>query len=1285
MDSQLVSILWMTLCAALVMFMQAGFCLLESGLCRAKNTINVAIKNLVDFCVSAIAFFAVGYALMFGQSYLGLVGSSHFGMIGTMSPWLWAFFLFQMVFCGTATTIVSGAVAERIRFSSYLLLSLVVSGLVYPIYGHWAWGGIPGSTTIGWLKQLGFIDFAGSSVVHAVGGWIALAAAISIGPRLGRFSTRSAKIHGHNLPMATLGAMVLWFGWFGFNGGSTLTLTTSIPLILVNTNLAAAAAGISALVVSAYLERRPSVPQLINGCIAGLVAITASCHLVSPTSSLIIGILAGPLSVFGSHLLERWRIDDAVGAVPVHAFAGTWGILAVAIFGDTAQFGSGLNRWEQLLVQSLGALVCFAWAFGCGLLILAVMRCFTRLRVSHREEYQGLNISEHGESTELIDLLGQMKQHRQAGSSREPVHVEPHTEVGQIAAEYNRVLSRVSDEISAREIFASNLAETEAKYRSIFENALEGIFQTTEDGRYLSANPALARMYGYDSPKELRDAVSSIGPQIYVEPCRREEFKTLLLSLGSVTGFESQVYRKDGSVIWISENARCVRDEQGNVRFFEGTVEDITERKQSEAWREQVQQAEAANLAKSEFLAKMSHEIRTPLNGIIGMLDLLAGTEVTSKQDHYVRIAKSSADSLLNLINDILDFSKIEAGKLELESVEFDLPLLLEDVAEMFVHRARAKGLELTCRILPDVPTRVLGDPERLRQVLSNLTNNAIKFTTRGEIEIHAETVRVGDDGSAIKLSVRDSGIGIPEDRRHRLFNAFSQVDASTTRKYGGTGLGLAICKQLVELMQGQIGVESQLGKGSIFWCLLPLPVIGGKAPRPNLPYQLRNTRVLAVDDVETNLEILRDQLSNWGMSITTASSPTEALTKLRTNGRHENAYSLVILDRLMPEMDGLELARQIRQIPGMHDTPLVMLTSLDDPLDEQTAAQLRLTGHLTKPIRQSRLFDTILNAVSAIPTTPPTNRTSEIATKAKAVGARESRDSEAREHKPLEGLQVLIADDNEINRLVAVEILQTEGASCHTVANGREATEAIQQDPRRFQLVLMDCEMPEMDGFTATREIRRWEQEQKRSNSMTIIALTANAVQGDRERCLKAGMNDYVTKPIDRTKLIETIVRMTASREKLLPSTARSRLEAESAALGFGRESLSIPIDNSPSPSLHQVAGIDLDLLLERCVGDRTFAAKILRRYQERTSIDLAELRQAIESGDLSKAIRLSHAMRGSSANVSATKASEIAGELEVAARDANLAIATETLTQLELQLNQVFDHLDEILETLN
>jgi Amt family ammonium transporter len=443
-DASAIDVLWVLTCTILVFVMQAGFCCLECGLVRAKNSINVAIKNLIDFCIAAGAFWAVGYALMFGQTHGGWVGTTGFLFGGQTAAWLTAFFFFQLVFCGTATTIVSGAVAERMRFSAYMAVSLIVSALIYPLIGHWAWGGADLGSRTGWLNGRGFIDFAGSTVVHSTGGWVSLASVLVLGPRTGRFDDQTKPIHGHNLPMSTLGVLLLWLGWFGFNGGSELRFSDRVPNILVHTCLGGAFGANTALLISWAWERRPNVEHVMNGALAGLVAVTASCHLVTPLRASIIGAGGGIVYLLGDALLRRLRIDDAVGAVPVHAFGGVWGTLAVALCCDPARWGTGLTRWEQLLIQAQGVGACFAWAFGGGFLILQLLNQVLPLRVSVHGERVGLNIAEHGSSTELIDLLAEMELHRRTGDFSQPVPVDPHTEVASVAAQYNRVLREVN-------------------------------------------------------------------------------------------------------------------------------------------------------------------------------------------------------------------------------------------------------------------------------------------------------------------------------------------------------------------------------------------------------------------------------------------------------------------------------------------------------------------------------------------------------------------------------------------------------------------------------------------------------------------------------------------------------------------------------------------------------------------------------------------------------------------------------------------------------------------------
>ncbi|REK09706.1 MAG: ammonium transporter [Actinobacteria bacterium] len=449
--AEAIDIVWILSAAALVMLMQAGFSALESGLVRTKNSINVAAKNFSDFLLSTAVFWIAGFAIMFGSSTNGMFGSSDFFFGAGASPFLTAFFIFQMGFVGTAATIVSGAVAERMRFSSYLIVTLVVSALLYPVFGHWAWSSAAGLGGTGWLESIGFIDFAGSTVVHSVGGWTALAALLVIGPRAGRFGTSTTPIHGHDLPLVTVGVFILWFGWFGFNGGSTLGLTPEVPSVILNTTISASFGGMSALAISWFLQDRPDVPTIMNGALAGLVAITASANIVTPVAAVAIGIVAAAVMFAATRLLERFEIDDAVGAVPVHLAAGVWGTLAVALVGDTGAFGEGVTRAEQLLVQSIGAVAAFAWVFGLAYAILRTVDRLRPLRIGAAGELDGLNIAEHGASTVIADLLADMDRHRATGDYSVPVAVEPHTEAGRIAQQYNRVLATVHREKKQRE------------------------------------------------------------------------------------------------------------------------------------------------------------------------------------------------------------------------------------------------------------------------------------------------------------------------------------------------------------------------------------------------------------------------------------------------------------------------------------------------------------------------------------------------------------------------------------------------------------------------------------------------------------------------------------------------------------------------------------------------------------------------------------------------------------------------------------------------------------------
>ncbi len=708
MDHEGLNIAWILVTAALVMTMQVGFCFLESGLVRAKNSINVAIKNMADFCVSASVFWLFGFALMFGAGETGWIGHSFFFVDAGTDYWLLAFFIFQLVFCGTATTIISGAVAERMRFSAYLIIAFFVSGLIYPIFGHWAWGGVVPGTNSGWLNAMGFRDFAGSTVVHSVGGWVAFAAILVIGARLGQFQKGRPNIQGHNLTLATAGTLILWFGWLGFNGGSTLALNEHVPLIITNTIVSGAFGGVAAMFVAYAYYRMPKTWAIMNGIIGGLVGITANCNVVSPSEAAIIGTISGLLCFGGIVLLERFKIDDAVGAVPAHAFCGVWGTLAVAIFGDLAVLDTGLSRGMQFWVQAAGVSVCAAWTFGISWIFFKMLNRFVPLRVTPEQEHAGLNVSEHGATTELVDLISEMDSQRREGSFTSRVHEEPHTEVGIIAAEYNRVLSRVEDEIRQRE----NVAE-------------------------------------------------------------------------------------------------MARNAQG--------------------------EAVRANQVKSDFLANMSHELRTPLGIITGYTELIQEEMRDAGQGTYdeeLEAIANASQHLLHLINGVLDISKIESGRMEVHLEPIEVTDLIAGLAKTVQPLIRQGGNTLKTDCPPTVGILV-SDEKKLQQCLLNLISNAAKFTHDGQIILTVSRCEANGKRPRILIKVKDTGIGMNDEQMENIFEAFTQADSSTTRRYGGTGLGLAITRSFVRLMGGDVTVASKPGEGSCFTLELPADLEPTEAPVP--------------------------------------------------------------------------------------------------------------------------------------------------------------------------------------------------------------------------------------------------------------------------------------------------------------------------------------------------------------------------------------------------------------------------------------------------------------------
>ena len=571
-----------------------------------------------------------------------------------------------------------------------------------------------------------------------------------------------------------------------------------------------------------------------------------------------------------------------------------------------------------------------------------------------------------------------------------------------------------------------------------------------------------------------------------------------------------KVYRaKNGSEIPVSFSASVIKNDDGQNQGLVCVAQDITERKRSE---EELKQARDAALEsvriKSEFLANMSHEIRTPMNGVIGMTGLLLDTELSEEQLDFAQMVQSSADALLRIIDDILDFSKIEAGQLNFENIDFDLRECVETNTELLAEHAHTKNLEIASIVYQDVPTQLVGDPGRLRQILTNLVGNALKFTEKGEVSVNVRLQ--SDTGKYVSLlfEVSDTGIGIPEQAQRQLFNAFVQADGSTTRKYGGTGLGLAISKQLVELMGGEIGIESEPGKGSTFWFTARFEKQSNQVPAiiPVGGVPLDGVRVLIVDDNATNRKIFLHQTTSWGMIAAEADSGKQALEMLRAAATKE-PFEIAILDLMMPEMDGFELARTIKADSILSGIQLVLLPSYGKRGDRQISKDSGIAVYLQKPVRQSQLYNCLIKVFAEASGDCGEQRSPRLIAKHSLL---EKNLSNNQPEEAVSKVCILVAEDNLVNQKVALSQLKSLGYAVDIAKNGLEAVERVKN--HLYEIVLMDCQMPEMDGFDATAEIRRFEGDARRT---TIIAMTANALEGEREKCIAAGMDDYISKPV--------------------------------------------------------------------------------------------------------------------------------------------------------------------------
>jgi PAS domain S-box-containing protein len=742
---------------------------------------------------------------------------------------------------------------------------------------------------------------------------------------------------------------------------------------------------------------------------------------------------------------------------------------------------------------------------------------------------------------------------------------------------------------------------SENKFKNFAESLKEIIFQTDEKGRWTYLNPIWTEITGYKIEESINKYYKSY---IYYEDIKinDDNFEKLIKHEVEYCRYQIRLKNKKGELIWVEMFSRLMYGENNKILGLYGLISDITERRSAEEELIKTKEtAEEATKAKSEFLAVMSHEIRTPMNGVLGMTGLLLETSLTPEQREYVETIRVSGDTLLTLINDILDFSKIESGKMELEENPFEIKECIEDAFELLTAEAVKKRLDLLHLIETDVPDFIIGDVTRLRQVLVNLVNNSIKFTEKGEVFVNVKKIKQENNIIELQFSVKDTGIGIPKEKFEKIFKSFSQVDSSTTRKFGGTGLGLAICKRLVELMGGRIWLESEEGMGSTFHFTIKTRVSNINPPKiflkSSLP-ALKNKRVLIVDDNETNLQIITLQCKNWGMLPRATPNGKEALKWIKNN----DPFDIAILDMLMPEMDGITLTKKVREIRTKDDLPIIMLTSAGKYDVDRELTEKLFSAFVSKPIKQSQLYNIILNV---------TLKESDIELdemKKKVI------DRNMFEKIPM---RLLVAEDNIINQKLIIKILLQLGYKADVVGNGIEVIETLKR--QRYDMIFMDIQMPEMDGLEATKYINQtWHNEDR----PTIVAMTANVMHGDKEKCINAGMDDYISKPV----LIEEV-------QKIIIKWA----EFAKARKTFSRQNIktSLMLD---SDIIYGLKELD----------DSNHFKEVVNLYLEVAPVLIESIKKSFEEKDFESLKRAAFNLKRASLNLGANRLAEVCVKVE-------------------------------------
>ncbi len=778
-------------------------------------------------------------------------------------------------------------------------------------------------------------------------------------------------------------------------------------------------------------------------------------------------------------------------------------------------------------------------------------------------------------------------------------------------------LVALTEDITGRRRAQEALQQSEKLFRSIFEDAPVGIALYNVAKSQYFTNRALHEMFGctYEDLNSVEKWDQIVHPDDRASGAKR--YAELLEGRQDHDEWEQRFVLRDGRNVIADLSFSVIRDPAGNPQYLLNMTRDVTDRKQAEAdLIAAKEQAMAATLAKSEFLANMSHEIRTPMNAILGMTHLALKTELTARQRDYLTKTKVAAQALLGIINDILDFSKIEAGKLEVEDTEFRLDKVLEDLSSVVGQKAHDKNLEFLIASPNNSLPNLVGDPLRLGQILINLVNNAIKFTERGEVVVNVTLAERTEERVKVKVSVRDSGIGMTPQQAARLFQAFSQADTSTSRKYGGTGLGLSISKRLVEIMGGEIWVESTSGVGSTFFFTVWLGIGAAKPEEMRFVPDLSGIRALVVDDNPLACEILTEALTSFALRVDSASSGEQAIRELLAADTLD-PYHVLLIDWQMPGMDGLEASRNIKHGAFLKHIPkVVMVTGFGKEDIRAQAEALGIEGFLLKPVSPSLLYDMLIDLFGS----------------KDSKGDRERSAGDMAPSQAANGIRILLVEDNEVNQQVATELLESAGAHVRIANHGGEAVNILTDgdEPPPFDVVFMDLQMPGMDGFTATKLIR----EQRRLKDLPIIAMTAHALVEDRQRCLDVGMNDHVTKPIDPDALLATLLRWAKPRQR--PATGEEAIPAKRV------EEITLP----------QIEGVDLEDGLKRVVGNKRLYRDLLLQFASKQADAPAHVLAAIESGERKLAERIAHTVKGVAGNLGLAQVAIVAGKLEKAIR---------------------------------